>query len=606
MAYKSDLIKLLSFSLLLLGKGLLAQTGCPGCQTNLPMGLPVDTVYLPPIPNGQVGVYYDQDISFRMPKTTTPVSAIDSTTPPGVTISSIEIASVEGIPPGLSWEANQIVFPVATQTDGCIKICGTPTESDSFIIIVRLKAVVFIFTQEATFPMRMYIEPGISTNDGFTMSTPTGCGSTEVEFENNIPSGGQEGFSYEWNFGDSTSFVGENPPPHLYTEPGTYVVDYSAVVDTTGYILDQLILQELECVDLLGLGAPDVYLTIKDSTGTVIFNSGAAIGNISLPATINIHLPLQPGNYTMEVSDEDGGLKGGDDQCGIFQFNYLSNGPILSGGFVGILNISNPKTILHYTDTVTVFPIPAAPLLEANSGYFTCSNELPLPLEASISENIHWLLNGEEIPGATDSIYLVTASGNYQAVYTSEQGCTAVSDTAVMVITPAPAVPLFTNNNNLLTLYDTLALPDSYQLDWFLNGQDVDAHGYWLCTFESGTYTLVVTDKNTLCTNSYTLNTIFNPNADCTTGLNNLLAQEDVKIYPNPVSDVLQISTERLTHWQEMTLWDAAGRPVRTLVTGNTGALSYEFDCSGLPNGYYRLTLQHENGITTMPVIIQK
>ncbi len=201
-----------SFSALFIGS-LRAQTGCPGCTLNLPAGLPADTLYLQSLPDGEKGTYYDHDLSFRMPKTTTPVHAIDSTTLPGLTISKIEIISIDGVPPGLHWQPNQWIFETANQTDGCVKFCGTPSVSDSFVMTVKIKATVLFLTQEATFPLKIYIAPKVSTTQGFTMTNVTGCGSTTVTFENNIPSGGVPGFTYEWNFGDGTTYTGENPPP---------------------------------------------------------------------------------------------------------------------------------------------------------------------------------------------------------------------------------------------------------------------------------------------------------------------------------------------------------------------------------------------------------
>ena len=226
--------------LLLFIQTLNAQSGCPGCQTNLPANLPEDTLFLQDIPDGQNGLAYSQDISFRMPKTTTPVYAVDSITPPGLTISKIEIVSVDGLPQGLYWEPSQWTFQTADETDGCIKICGTPTESDSFVLTVTVRATVLFLTQEKSFPMRMYVAPKVSTTDGFSMSNFTGCGSTEVSFENNVPSNGADGFSYVWDFGDNTGFEGENPPAHTYNEPGTYYVSYHATVDTAGYILESV------------------------------------------------------------------------------------------------------------------------------------------------------------------------------------------------------------------------------------------------------------------------------------------------------------------------------------------------------------------------------
>lgn len=570
-----------------------AQTGCPGCQINLPAGLPEDTVYLPAFPDGQVGVEYNQDISFRMPKTTTPVAAIDSTTPPGLTINSIEIVGVEGLPPGLSWEPSQFVFPVATQTDGCIKICGTPTVSDSFIVTVKLKATILFFSQEATFPLRIYIAPGTSQNDGFTMLNPVGCGSTTVEFTNNIPSGGNPGFSYTWNFGDSTTYEGENPPPHEYTSPGTYIVDYQAVIDTADYTLLSVILLNLECVDLLGLGKPDVYVIVKDSTETEIFNSSPDIADINLPYTLSIGLELQSGTYTMEIWDEDSGLKGGDDKCGTFTFTVLSNGNVVSGGFAGVLNIYKPVKTLHYKDTIIVYPLPVAPTITTPKGEITCADNAPLPLISSVSTNIQWYVNGEIISAATDSLYLAEESGFYQVATTSAEGCIAYSEGVDITITPLPPLPLFSNNGkNLLIMFDTINLPAAYQLQWYLNGQTIpDANGFWYCSMESGLYTLEIIDLNTDCINLYQLNVVYNPAFDCTVGNKEVILANSVSIFPNPAREMVNIQLQQPMVLQSVSLVDMNGKTVRQIFPTSVSDF-YQISCEHLPDGIYRLILQ--------------
>jgi len=51
-----------------------ASAQCPGCVVDLPT-LPEDTIYLGNAPDGMVSFYYDEDISFRLPKTTDPVQS---------------------------------------------------------------------------------------------------------------------------------------------------------------------------------------------------------------------------------------------------------------------------------------------------------------------------------------------------------------------------------------------------------------------------------------------------------------------------------------------------------------------------------------------------
>ncbi len=585
---------------------LVGQTGCPGCTVSLPAGLPLDTVYLQPIPDGQLGQAYSQDISFRMPMTTTPVAAIDSTTPPGITINSIEIVAVEGLPPGLTWEANQTVFPVATQTDGCIRICGTPTSSDTFVILVKLKASIFFITQDAAFPMRMYIAPGVSINDGFSMTNPTGCGSTTVALTNNIPSNGQTGFTYLWDFGDSTNHVGEQPPAHTYNTPGTYVVRYKATIDTVGYILQSAVFNELDCADNLGLNAPDVYVNIKDSADVQVYtNSANNANNASFPLTVVFNFLLGPGNYTMQVWDEDGGIQGGDDLCGQFPFNILSNGPIVATGVEGTLNIVHPVYTYEFTDTVVVFPVPATPLVGIVNTTVACTDETPLYLSSTLTGNNQWLLNGQPISGATQEQYGVTETGVYSLVQTSNDGCTAQSAGVSMTVHPLPALPIFSNNANQLTLFDTLALPSPYQLQWYLGSVPLPSNGFWHCATESGTYGLQVLNPFTGCSSRYELNVLFNPNADCTNAALEAASLVGVKLYPNPFGDALFIDFGQLEAVRSLQILDASGRVYFTLQNGNSTTLPSSITCANWPAGVYFVQILHKTGVLAQKIIRQ-
>ncbi|MCY7327269.1 MAG: hypothetical protein LH618_01830 [Saprospiraceae bacterium] len=406
-----------------------AQSGCPGCAVSVPAGLSADTIYLANIPDGLQGTAYSQDVSFRMPKTTTPVAAVDSTTPPGLTISKIEILSVEGLPAGLYWQQNQFTFNVGTETDGCIKICGTPLVSDSFLLTVRVKATVFVLTKEATFPMRMYIAPKVSTTDGFSMTNFTGCDSTTVTFINNIPSGGQPGFQYYWDFGDGLTFDGENPEPHTYTEAGVYPVYYQVIIDTAGYVLESITVLDVDCVDQLGAGAPDLYLLVDDPNGTEIFDSSPDVNNTSLPFNFPVGLPLGEGNYTLKVIDEDSGVKGGDDDCGTLSFNILSNDTIIAGGLTVVLHISHVIDTLTSTDTVTVYSQPILPVYDVYNNRLRLIDTLHLPTQYSLQ----WYNGPNPIPGETGFTYCVAVEGLYGLLLTDlTTGCTNFYDSRVV------------------------------------------------------------------------------------------------------------------------------------------------------------------------------
>ncbi len=574
------------------GVPLYAQTGCPGCVVNLPAGLPEDTLYLPPLPVGERGKSYNVDLSFRVPKTTTPVSKVDSTTPPGLPISRIEIAGVENLPPGLAWQANKTVFETATETDGCFKICGTPLKADSFVLTVKLRATVFIFTQETSFTMSLVIKPPVSTNKGFAMTNVKGCGSTTVTFTNNVPSNGRSGFSYEWDLGDGTKFTGETPPPHVYSKPGTYVVRYKARIDTVGYILTRVTLISLGCTDLFS--APDPYLRILRGTQVLFQNNH--VDNVVPPYAFNLYFLLQPQtNYVLEVWDEDTGIDLSDDLCGSLPFNVLSGGDTLqSGSLRVVLTIENPVDEITAADTVIVYPPPAPPQL-------TVSQPTACPDEVVVLQSSHpgvnqWLRDGQPITGApSDFIYFPTQSGTYQVQIVDSSGCVAVSAGQTIVFYDAPAEPVFANDRNNLELIRIDLLPAQYSLQWYLQGIPIPgANGFEYCAQRDGTYTLEVTDLKTGCSSRFSMTVTVNPAFDCTLSTEQR-REESLTLLPNPTSGAAWLRLKRaLSGEAQLRLWDIDGRLLQEQAVA-AGQEQILLPTAALRAGLYVVELQMGN-----------
>lgn len=570
----------------------LAQTGCPGCAVNVPSSFPADTIYLPDLPDGEKGTMYQEDVSFRLPKTTTPVYAIDSVTPPGLTITKFEILSVDGLPPGLYWQLNQTEFDPATQTDGCIRICGTPLESDSFELTVSLKATVFILSQVSTFPMSLYIAPKTSISEGFSMTNPSGCGSTTVDFVNLIPSNGNEGFTYAWDFGDGTVSPEENPEPHTYTQPGIYEVGYQAIIDTSGYLLESIQVQDIDCTDPPLYGNPDLYLHIKNPQGDIIFSSSPAINSTPLPYTFPVNIPLGPGNYTLLVYDDDAGIKGTDDDCGVLTFNILSDGNLVAGGLTVEMNILHPVDTIRSIDTVIVYPQPSNPTVSAPMGLTACAGAEGPNLISSYGFGNQWLFNGTVIPGATDFLYQAQTAGLYQAQYISSFGCVALSQPVEVIFHALPPAPVWFNYNNSLRMTDTTNLPVQYSLQWYKNGVAIPGEtGFWYCSTTSGTYMLVVEDESTGCTSSHSAAVTNNPVYNCLTGLTDLRFQ-DFLVMPNPSADriILQFPAPQ-ERGAVIRISDMSGRLMYHEPLKETTD-TIELSVTDLPKGIYTVEIQ--------------
>ncbi|MEZ4993177.1 MAG: T9SS type A sorting domain-containing protein [Saprospiraceae bacterium] len=571
-----------------------SQTGCPGCIVNLPDTLSADTIYLSDAPSGQAGVYYEGDLSFRMPKTTTPVTAIDPDVPPGLTISKITISGVSNVPPGLSWEPSQMEFNTSDgETDGCVRFCGVPLQPGLYMVDVIITARLVIIDQTASFTVPILIEPAESTTDGFNMVNNSGCGSVQVSFENNVPSNGKVGYSYNWDFGNGVTSTDENPADQLYDLPGEYPVQYQAKIDTTGYFLTRVNINAVDCNDLLG-GRPDLKLNIFNPAGDLIYVSDI-ITNAHVPVAYELNLPLEEGNYALAVTDDDSGLGGADDQCGTVTFNRNTTGNLSDGGLALTMEILHPVDIITSTGTVYVYDQPDPPLITAPFESPLCEGDT-VQLIADYTEHIQWYRDSVPVLGGTGDTLVVTQSGSYRVVYTSPDGCISMSEEMPVSFGKLPETVSFVNENNELSLFDPDKLPESYQINWYQNGDLLEGFNETTyCIDSDATYTIEVVDLSTECSASYSQAITFDPDyPNCVSPVIDQLPNgvASVQIFPNPTLGPLHLVVNTNSGMEvELSLYSLTGRRIQVetkqLIAGKQ---DFSFELGAVPAGMYILS----------------
>ena len=588
---------LLIGGVLLLNYSLMAQ--CPGCITNLPPDLPEDTIYLSQAPDGIVGQYYDGDLSFRMPQTTTPVSETDPDTPPGLDISELTISSVSNLPPGLSWEASQTVFN-PDDTDGCGKICGTPLLPGLYEVEVIVTATVIIVEETSSFTFPILILPGSSVTDGFTLENGVGCGAVAPVVTNNVISGGLEGFEYFWDFGNGFTSTLESPETPVYNEPGVYEIQYEAIIDTFGYLLNEVTVESAGCDDIFG-GAPDLQVEIYDQDGERIFVTPID-DNSSFPVTFNIDLFLENSIYEIRILDDDQGLDGADDDCGSVFITQTSDSIQTNGALNLLIDIIHPVDTVRSVDTVIVYEQPADPLVEGIPTGIICEGDTVF-FSTGYDTLTQWYQDTMPILGANGATFETIESGIYWVTYSSPDGCTATSDTIDLVIPALPDVPVFQNFDNLLTLFDEEALPANYSLQWYIDGNFiVGAEETEYCINEDGSYTLIVTDEDSGCDRFYTLEAVYDPAfPNCMPTSTDEAYQSPWRIYPNPASDLVWIEGERPYENALIMLYHSNG----TLAKTYTQSLHEPVSVADLPAGSYFLKLQTQQGQYWHKLIVQ-
>jgi hypothetical protein len=572
------------------------QLGCPGCMIALP-SLPKDTIYLGNAPSGNAGSFYEGSISFRLPKTTTPVNAIDPSTPGGLPINKITIQSVANLPPGLRWVASQTTFNPSNITDGCVTLCGSPLIPGYYDVEVFVTAEVLLINQSTSFTFPIYIGPSVSENQGFSMVNSSGCGSTTVAFKNNLQSNGKNGYSYFWDFGNGTTSILENPGSITYSRPGTYVVNYQASVDTAGYFLTEVKILEAGCKDLnlppIFNKAPDLYVKLRDPLGNVIYQT-TPVKNTPIPYAFSLYLPLGIGNYSLEVRDNE---TIGTKNCGTINFSRATGGLLGSGDLKIELRISHPITTIQEKDTVFVYEVPEKPKISPSGRLNLCAGQ-EIALETNYSNNIQWFKDSSLIFGATSRKMTFKQSGNYHVEIASLQGCKASSEIVNLRFEPLPNRPIFLDDNNKLVIRDLALLPKQYRLQWYLDEKAIlGATDTVYCNTLQGTnlYGLQVTDLSTNCINTFSLGVSYNKDFNCGKLLEEIILEKaSILIYPNPTAGIstLEIKSEGVLNFN-IKLYDPVGRLIfLENQLDSRKLLKKEINLSGLPNGLYFLVLE--------------
>ncbi|PZF73096.1 GEVED domain-containing protein [Taibaiella soli] len=141
-----------------------------------------------------------------------------------------------------------------------------------------------------------------------------------------------------------------------------------------------------------------------------------------------------------------------------------------------------------------------------------------------------WNNNAAPVPGATDNYLIANQTGNYSVLITNAAGCSATSAQVLVVVNPLPQ-PVITQSGSILSTVGSYA---SYQ--WYFNSQPINgATSQSYNVTQNGAYFVRVTDVNG-CTN-YSSVTFFN-----NVGVPNVsVAASDIKIYPNPAHQIVNI-----------------------------------------------------------------
>ncbi|MEX2485077.1 MAG: T9SS type A sorting domain-containing protein [Brumimicrobium sp.] len=395
-------------------------------------------IYPDTLPTATVGDFYDTDISFLFPTDTM-----------GYDFTNFQIVSVNA-PMGLDWEcsndANGCNYDPQVDPYGCARVWGTPLIPGQYDVEIGVIADLSIQSGNSTsFFVHIEVLPSIQSNAGFAMNPGFGCEDATVDFTNNNPSGNYtpipnqtQGYLYSWDFGNGSQSSAENPGPETYTGAGDYYVDYSCIIDTFGFFLEEVTVNNVSCDDAVGYGNPDIYLYLFDGSGTLVHTSESNLNDSDLPTSwgMNVHLNNPP--YTLQVWDDDSDNLWGtdDDNCVNGNEGSTASASIVlpaidsygtttqvgsNGGLNFTYNINKPIIEINLTDTLTIYSNPPTPIINFDQNGTILSTD-------DLGYSYQWYLDGTPISGETSTSHTPITPGLYTVTAVDTNGCFSTSE----------------------------------------------------------------------------------------------------------------------------------------------------------------------------------
>jgi len=347
--------------------------------------------------------------------------------------------------------------------------------------------------------------------------------------------------TYSWNFGDGSSNSTATNPNHSYTANGTYYVCLT-VTNTSG--------TNTKC--------DSVHIT-NIASGSPPIAQITPAGHDTICPGGSVVLRAQTGaGYTFLWSDAS--------------HSTTDSIIVTTGGAYTVTVYNSFGNTVSAPTTIVVASTPNSTISLTGAATFCAGDSAVLSAAAGLT--YHWSTT------ATSQNIIVHATGNYIVTVTNSNGCTASSQQHITVNTPA--ADSITAAGLVLT-----SLPESsYQ--WYRGSASISgATSQTYTATQNGVYSVAVTDANGCSTvsNSITITGV---------GISEI-STADIKIYPNPASDMIQLD---LSHVDQASLkdlsiivvYDMLGNKVKTAAI-DTRSISVK----DLSNGVYMIGVVDKN-----------
>jgi hypothetical protein len=270
--------------------------------------------------------------------------------------------------------------------------------------------------------------------------------------------------------------------------------------------------------------------------------------------------------------------------------------PLISGSYAYAYSFQD---LCATSDTVYVnaYDAPAAPAVGGE--LFFCKN-VPSPLWSSYVGGNLWTTTDP-----SDTIYIVDP-GTYGVTYTDIHGCSSYSEVSVQQY-PEPQIPAISGEPNAIYnstySYAVASLPD-YTYNWIVtggtivSGQGTNVIEVIWDQFITGTGEIQMTWANAYGCESTQFYAV-----SVDVSVQEIFAS-NLKIYPNPTRDLLNIQWDFMNENTFLTVFDNTGKLLSTQKLNNQTLQM--LDLSGYENGVYQLRLSNENAVIVKAIAVTR
>ncbi|MCG9898535.1 MAG: FG-GAP-like repeat-containing protein, partial [Hydrotalea sp.] len=259
-----------------------------------------------------------------------------------------------------------------------------------------------------------------------------------------------------------------------------------------------------------------IYIRLSETasgtpTGNItLTSSGAVTKNVALNGIVNAipAVPTISNSRPLTFCEGDNTVLSSSSATGN---QWLLNGNIINGATnqtltvtsagsysVQVTNANNCSSTSIAT-TVTVNALPAVPTISNSRPLTFCVGDNTV-LSSSSSSGNQWLLNGNEVSGATGQTLTVTTAGSYSVLVTNANNCSSISASTTVTVNALPTVPTISNSRPLTFCEgDNTVLSSSSATgnQWLLNGNIITgATNQTLTVTSAGSYSVQVTNAN--------------------------------------------------------------------------------------------------------------